>query len=317
MDYTSQIDYSSLSTYLTCPRKFFFQYVLHLRPAGPPSLDLIFGSCWHFGLETAYKKLKDNPKESPLSLTKIASEAFNRLWELEAAEWYHPDTAFPKSPTRAADMYYKYFQDYTHVDSQAEIIGVEEPFTIALGNGLPSYIGRIDLAVLRDGDLEIIEHKTSKYANQVTYAGYKNSLQCEGYLAAGHLYFSKLPRIVYNLALCQKSKIEHFRYPITKSASKIDRFLLDLCKHCKDILTDLEGYQSWSSTKKEDVFPWFDRRPGMACTQFFRTCDYYDLCLARNNPTLWKDNPPSGFQIQEWDPSTHEAQIKEKVGDLS
>lgn len=312
MDYRQQIDYSSLSTYLTCPRKFYFQYVLHLRPDGPPNLDLIFGSCWHLGLERAYQALSQG-ETSFRRLADLASEGFNLLWESEAQDWFDPDASFPKSPTRAADMYYQYFFRFTKEDSQAQVIANEDPFTIHLGANLPDYIGRLDLGLLRDGELELYEHKTAKYANEVTYLGYKNSLQCEGYLTAGYLYFEKLPRIIYNVALCQKTKIDFYRWSITKQKSKIDRFIWELTRRCEDLLQDLACSESWESTKKEAVLPWFLRNPGMSCTQFFRSCEYYDLCLTRNNPTLWREKPPAGYIFSEWDPATHEETMRQKL----
>lgn len=322
MDYCKEIDYSSLSTYLSCPRKFFFQYIMHLRPAGPPSLDLIFGSCWHLGLEKAYTAIRDHQLTDPKALAAISSEWFNKLWHLEAEGHFDPDIAFPKSPTRATDMYYNYWQQFAQTDSSCQIIAIEEPFTIDLGESYPNYIGRLDMALLRNDDLEIYEHKTSKYANQITFAGYNNSLQCEGYLTAGHLYFDKLPRIIYNLALCQKTKIEHFRHTVTKKLTKIDRFIFEVQEHTQQImyqLAVLENFRhhNYAISDKEVIMPCFPRHPGLACTEYFRLCSFYDLCMMRNNPNTWSLEPPSGYVYYEWNPRTHEQQTKERLDETS
>lgn len=314
MNFREVMDYSCLSCYLVCPRKFLFQYVLHLRPSGPPSLDLVFGSCWHLGLETAYKYMKATRCADPYVLTEIATVAFQALWNLEAAAHYTPEQAYPKSPARAADMFYKYFNLFAADDSKCEIIAVEEPFTIHLDDNLPNYIGRLDLAMLNKGNLELYEHKTSKSNSDVIFLGYKNSFQCDGYLTVGHLYFDKLPIIVHNLALCQKTKIEHFRHPVSKAPKKIDRFLSDLSYYAARINEELDALQEHNSNDKEYVLPVFRRTPGTSCTEYFRPCDYYDICLMRNNPMLWKDNPPHGYDIFEWDPREHEANMREKLG---
>jgi len=321
MDYHKELDYSSLSCFLSCPRKFFFQYVLHLRKDGPPSLDLIFGSCWHLGLEKAYKAMRQNQLADPRLLAEISSAFFWKLWNLEASDHFDPDAAFPKSPTRATDMYHAYWQQFAELDAPCEIIAVEEPFTIHLGENLPNYIGRLDMALLRNGDLEIYEHKTSKYANPITFAGYTNSLQCEGYLTAGYLYFSKLPKIIYNLALCQKSKIEHFRHTVTKKQSKIDRFLWELATHARAIIHHIGVYQifreqSGALTDKDRVMPAFYRRPGLACTEYFRLCNFYDICLMRNNPNTWGLEPPAGYIYDEWHPAKHEARISKALEEV-
>lgn len=318
MDYSQDIDYSSLSTHLSCPRRFFFQYILHLKPDGPPNLDLVFGSCWHLGLEKAYVAIRDQQLSDPMALTIISSGWFFKLWHLEAADHFDPDIAFPKSPTRAADMYHNYWMQFAPHDADCQILAVEEPFTIHLGESYPNYIGRLDMALLRDGDLEIYEHKTSKYANQITFAGYSNSLQCEGYLTAGHLYFNKLPRIIYNLSLCQKTKIEHFRHTVTKKLTKIDRFISELRDHTRSIQQHLALYEQFKElpgalTEKEKILTCFPRHPGLACTQYFRLCPYYDLCMMRNNPHTWSLEPPQGYIYDEWNPRTHEETMRQKL----
>jgi len=329
MNYRSELDYSSLSCYLSCPRKFLFKYVMHLTPEGPPSLDLIFGSCWHLGLEKAYAQIRDSAVTDPYSLAHTASEAFNHLWKLEAEGWYDPDASFPKSPARASDMYFSYFSQFAETDASCEIIAIEEPFTISLGETLlqgeptplPNYIGRLDMALLRNGDLEIYEHKTSKYANDITFAGYTNSLQCEGYLTAGYLYFDRLPKLIYNLALCQKTKIDFFRHLVTKKESKIDRFISELKQYAAAILEDLNRYEAavqeeGAVSSKDRIPSFFIRRPGLSCTEYFRRCAYYDLCLMRNNPLTFSQQLPSGFTLFEWNPREHEANLRAKLGEI-
>jgi CRISPR/Cas system-associated exonuclease Cas4 (RecB family) len=43
-----------------------------------------------------------------------------------------------------------------------EVLGVERPFVLPLGRGLPPCIGVVDLIVRKDGVIAIIDHKTGK-----------------------------------------------------------------------------------------------------------------------------------------------------------
>lgn len=314
MDYNKEIDFSSLDTFLSCPRKFMFKYIMNLQPTGPPSLDLIFGSCWHYGMELAMKHLKDvDSAAEPTTLTDLAWEGFNKLWAAEAAPWFSSDACFPKNPGRAADMFHKFFSEWQHfyADPKTQILGVEEPFTIHLdalsnyGHHYPNYIGRLDLVLIRDErTVEIVDHKTAKFANDTTFNGYTMSLQTDGYLTAGHMFYDSLPLITYNVALCQKTKMDFHQFQISRRSAAIDRFIDDLIAHTTAIRNNLTLFHEEKASQRDKLYNprCFRRTPGYACTMYFRKCEYFDICLSRNNPLLWAEEPPQGYEFQEWHP---------------
>jgi len=244
MDYTEKIDYSSISTYMSCPRKFLFQYIMHLRPAGN-SIHLVFGSCWHYGLEESYNLLKSDKSVSPMDLTIHSIKTFNNLWALDGAPlWKDEDVIFPKSPGHAANMYKMYWERFAKLDTEKHsVLAVEAPFAIDLshyGNHLPRYIGRIDL-ILSDGEgIEIIDHKTAKAIYKTTPQTFENSFQTDGYLTAGRLFYDKIPKITYRVALCQKSKIDFQPITISKRSNAIDHFLHDLIFYVEKLLSDIQ-----------------------------------------------------------------------------
>ena len=320
MDYTEKIDYSSLSTYMECPRKFLFQYIMHFRP-GNKNLDLVFGSCWHYGLEQVYKSQMVTGNPSVIDATEVAIESFQKLWALEGKEqWPDHDAIFPKSPGRASDMYYDYFKRFLNSDlDERRPIAVEEPFTIDLSQfdtRLPNYIGRIDLIWEElNGNISIVDHKTAKAMYPISLTAYEVSFQTDGYITAGSLFYDKLPQMVYNIAICQKSKIDFHRYYITKRLAAVNQFLQDLRYYCSRIIRDLEQLEQdkLTATKRNHHISSFPRCPGSACTTFMRPCQYKEICMIRNNPLLWLDKAPQGFTVNEWDPDKHEEQMKEKL----
>ena len=325
MDYTKEIDYSSLDTYLTCPRKFMFRYMMHLSRTGAPSLDLVFGSCWHYGMELAMQELQKDSGLSAPQLTEIAQSAFLTLWEVEAAPYFDPDASFPKNPGRAHDMFYAFFSEHLTTFREARILGIESPFMIHLKEGFPTYIGRLDLVLLLpDGSLEVIDWKTAKFANDTTFSGYEVSLQTDGYLTAGNLYFDKLPKITYWVALCQKTKIDFYPHTIRRGIAQIDRFLSDLMAHSSAILRDRYIFLEELEHQARDPYPktynppCFRRKPGYACTIYFRRCEYFDICMMRNNPLEWATRPPQGYEILEWHPAnvSAEARLGKEKGDV-
>jgi len=310
VDYTKQIDYSSLDTYLKCPRQFLFQYVMHFRSAAP-NLDLTFGSCWHYGLECAYKELAEQKNCIEVEeLTELSISSFNQLWQLEgAAHWPDNESCFPKSPGHAANMYHAYWEQHLQEHRALTIIGVEAGFTIDLSYlnpSLPSYIGKLDL-VAKDskGSIHIFDHKTAKSVNASSYHQYASTLQTDGYLAAGHIYYDSIPFMHYLVALCQKSKIAFQPFQIMKPKTVIDRFFSEVAHYSSEIIQQLNlyAYECENAINKTDIIRCFPRRAGYPCTAYFRPCSYYDICHLRNNPLLWRDDPPQGYSINEWDPT--------------
>jgi len=320
MDYKERLDYSSLSCYIDCPRKFYFKYILHLRTRAK-NINLVFGSAWHYGLEVAYRAKQADPTLGPEALRDIATKGFNALWALEGTS-FDPDIVFPKSPGHAANMYNKYWQ-VDPVPSDAEILAIESPFEVSLSHlrpGLPAYIGRLDLVLLMpDGSLRIIDHKTTKSINTVTHTSFECSLQTDGYLTVGHLYYDKVPSMVYSIALCQKSKIDFHQMVINKPRMTIDRFLADLSFYAQEIVDNIHLLHEERASEADRSYNLraFPRRPGYACTSYFRPCSYYDICKLRANPALWTDKPPSGYEQHEWDPATHEAELAARLKEAS
>ena len=155
MNYNEIIDYSSLSTYIDCPRKFLFNYIMHFRPKRK-SIHLVFGSAWHYGLEVVYKRLQHDPDSlTIIDATELSIVSFNNLWKIESdGKFPDEDIIFPKSPGHAANMYHEYWSQYLDSDQQEKkIISVESPFNINLGKfhlSLPDYIGRTDLILEKE-----------------------------------------------------------------------------------------------------------------------------------------------------------------------
>lgn len=326
MNYNEKIDYSSISTYMSCPREFLFQYIMNLRPAGQ-SIHLVFGSCYHYGLESTYILLKEDPTISIMDATNNSISAFNKLWSLDGApHWKDEDLIFPKSPGHAANMYKKYWERFLSADTKhRSIIDVEAPFALNLNmegstKVLPRYIGRMDL-ILSDGDtgIEIIDHKTAKALYKTSTQSYESSFQTDGYLTAGRIFYDKIPSITYRVSLCQKSKIDFIPITVNKKASAIEHFLANLVHYITEIQNNLTLLEEdkIECTKRNDILKSFPRKPGYACTSFMTTCAYYDLCRIRNNPLLWWDRAPQGFHFNEWDPDIVAEETEKRLKEIS
>jgi hypothetical protein len=296
---------------------------MHFR-GNNKNIHLIFGSCWHYGLEVVYKELMTQ-KLSILDATDLSIDSFNKLWQIEGSTAFpDEDIIFPKSPGHAANMYYAYWKRYLKIDlKDKRIIAVESPFIIDLSNfydNLPNYIGRIDLVFEEaNGSLEIVDNKTAKALYPTALTGFEMSYQTTGYLTAGHLFYDKLPKMTYNIAMCQKKGIFFHRYFINKRKAQIEQFLQDIVFYTTEILENLDKLEDdlATVTSRNDHITSFHRRPGNACTTFMSDCRYFNICKLRNNPLDWMKKPPQGFSINEWDPDTHEEEMKAKLKEIT
>lgn len=312
MNFNEKIDYSSLSTYVDCPRKFFFQYIMNLRSEGQ-SLDLVFGACWHYGMEKAFIELKSNSKVDKSSLIQIAKEAFIKLWSIEGSS-FNEEISFPKNPGNAFSMYDSFFKG--HLPTGMKIIAIEQPFAIMLAPDLPFYTGRIDMIIEHEDQLKVIDHKTAKYINETTMTGYECSFQTDGYLSAAYIYYDKIPSMEYWIAQVAKTKNTFTRFTVRKPAHSIERSVNDISFYIRNILADIRLYETEKhETDKGYIQLSFRRSCGYACTQYFRKCSYYDICHARNNAMTFTDKIPSGYIINEWDPDKHNEEMREKLND--
>jgi len=185
--------------------------------------------------------------------------------------------------------------------------------------GLPRYIGRKDLVMeAKDGSLIVLDHKTCKSIYQTTYPGFEMSLQTMGYLTAGELYYDQIPTMEYSMAICQMSKIAFDRFKIHKNKHQLDQFIYDLVYHLQNILLDINQFHNdlEQFTNRNDLIESFRRNTGYACTAYFTKCPYFDICKIRNNPLLWINRPPQGYSQNEWDPDTHNEEMRVKLEEV-
>ncbi len=325
MDYNKEIDYSSLKTFIDCRRKFFYQYILHLRSESP-SIHLIFGSAWHYGLEVVYNIMKEDPKALKLAIDcrEISTKAFTNYWKVEGEEHFgHLDT-YPKNPGNASNMYNSYWNKFFIMDRSMTVFGVEMPFTLLLKSGV-SYIGRMDLVMKEFDKIFVIDHKTSSIISKITASEYEASLQTKGYLTAIQAHVDTLPRIIYRTARCQKGSTETEQFEVFINKAMNERFLQDVNWWSEQVKNEVAAYNAYmldyhATGKPVDFrsyFPAFHGSYSASCTAFFSLCPYYDICAEANNPLHYAEHAPTGYKFEEWNPADHEAKITKKLKEIT
>lgn len=195
-------DSSSLSTYLRCPRRYFYTYVLNLRPT-IESVDLVFGSLYHIAMEEYHLErqtrghneaqvlgvqalLKAAWREAPLDSSSpgeywASTSANKNLWNcLRAFVWHTEHFAFEP--------------DFNTTILNRKLYAVELPFSFDLGlkvNGVAaSYCGHLDRVVDTAAGRWVVDYKTTtKTLTSSYFDTYNPSTQLPGYAVAASIVF--------------------------------------------------------------------------------------------------------------------------------
>ena len=100
-------DNTRVSSYRSCPRKFYFRHVRHWRLQGVAA-PLVFGSSWHSAMDIVWQLAKTSKSNSEILVE--AMRAFWENWEKEGAppkaSWsLETEEKFgARTPNNAAEM---------------------------------------------------------------------------------------------------------------------------------------------------------------------------------------------------------------------
>lgn len=255
-------DYSTLSSFQTCRKKYYFEHIRHLRPK-LKGAALEFGGAIHEGLDAYYKQ---GGGEAGL---KAGLEAFQGGWKDREGDEI-------RTVENGIKMLTWYSVKYKH--EPFKTVGKPESgFVFFIGDIL--YGGRIDLPVEWDGNLWIMEHKTTTRLSGGYFDQYELDKQVTGYIIAAENYFKdrKVMGCIVNVMEPWKELIrptakskqpeDHFlRKPITRSTMVKERFKLNVQRIVRDIHWCTENDEFMEAEKKE------------VCHYYNRPCPYLQLC---------------------------------------
>jgi len=172
MEVGDKVSYSQIDTYIDCPKKYEYAYVLQIPTL--PHASLSFGSTIHKTLKDFYTLLQrykeglgitDPPTEEELI------EIFNKNWIGKGYENKKHEEDRKESGIKAMKEYYKKF-----FSIEQNPYRLEQPFTVHLPEG--SFVGKIDrIDLVKAGDIpevEIIDYKTGRLKEE---SDIKNDLQ--------------------------------------------------------------------------------------------------------------------------------------------
>lgn len=285
------IDSTILSTFRSCPRKFFWQYIEHWKSQSP-SVHLVAGGAFAAGIEAARNAFYVEGKSSE------DSEAIGMLKLLEVYGDFPCPSESAKSPTRMAGALEYYFQAYPLGADGAEPItlangrrGIEFGFAEPLAvvhpvTGDPIlYTGRSDMIAQRGkAGIYVYDEKTTSSLGATWGRQWEMRSQFTGYCwAAGKQDIKVSGAIVRGISIL-KTKYDTIEVSTDRSKYEIARWEEQTIRDIQRMI------QSW----KEG---YWDYNLDGACTDY-GGCAFVQVCKS-SNPDTWL---PVNFAKRVWDP---------------
>lgn len=328
---TKVIDSTKLNTYLSCPRKYFFGFVLGWQPE-EPSNHLIFGIAWHEAMEVLLKARSESSSPGyPEEVLPAAFHAFIDSYR-ESLPPETDDLYAPKNPENVALALQQYIDQWKH--DRFKLL-----FPTEISGSVPVLVGdhevlfyyRLD-AVVEDPDRGIcfLEHKTTGRAGSTWEAEWVQAIQPGTYLHAMHSIGLPKPTGLINGAVFRKPPRlkadgtpyansgkgnEFIRVPISKNGLQMQEWLVTLGHWLGQLIADQERVAAGAATDPAgNVMLAFPKNP-KSCTDF-GICPYHDICVASSNPIAWADahSTPAGFEVRYWDPRSLDNEDTTKLG---
>ena len=243
-----KVSYSLLSTYESCPQKYFFSYIRGIYPEKKPKA-LAIGSAIHLVLAELYRRKKD---EQDFKLVE-ASNIFLKSLEKEPVEL---DDVTPDIITLKYQSILKTILENPLNIKQKYI---ERFYRVKFKNPLtdetlePKFSGIMDLIT---EDKIIVEHKTS--SRKWTTQNILETNQHIGYYVGYSNLFHELPsKVLYDIIY------------------KIDNPIIDVFEVAVSKL-DVKKFFDWSANiiKKIELEDWTPKPSHMSCLW----CDYKNIC---------------------------------------
>jgi len=300
------LDATKLQTYLDCPRKFFFEYLLGWRPEGT-NVHLVFGKAWHEAME--YLLLNGYDAKSVLSAYELFEQEYRK--EFAPEDDISNGNKTPDNAFRALGNYAKHYGKTDKFDVLfTEVAGVV-PISM---DGSKKLHFRID-AIVRDpmhgNQVMVLEHKTGSQNSRQWHDQWALKTQVGTYSHA--LFYMFEPHDVYgvmiNGAIIRKNDEEFVRVPVLKTPDNMNVWLWNTRHHVNMIEWNMQELSECSDN--DQVLMAFPMNTE-SCTKYFG-CPFHDFCTSWSNPLRRCEAPPIGFKQEYWDPTEQDSSAKHLI----
>ena len=287
-----ETDASKLTEFMSCPRKFFFHYILGWQTDSANN-HLVFGTAWHEAME--HLLLNGYAAEE----VSTAFEKFLLSYRTEFSELTDDDYS-PKSPAMAMKALKAYVKTYAKDVNEIKALYTEIGFRASLSKEF-TMCGRIDAIIQNGIGTYPLDHKTGSRAGLTWTKQFDLGMQTGLYTHAAALKygFDKILGTKYNGVFFYKSgEVKFERVPCWRSAVQQKTWLQTTLGWLRQMRREYETLATESDSQA--VMLSFPMR-GTNCTNY-GVCQYHDFCNLWGNPLQHVARPPAGFVRRFWSP---------------
>ena len=301
------LDSTKLKSFLTCPRMYFFEYVLGWRSERSNN-HLIFGE----GMHRALKVMLEYGIGKGMGFSDDVIVAAYAAFEEYYRQHFTPDTDeifAPKTPDRLLAGLEGYSREYPHDKDEYELIYTEVSGNAPISEDMSIFF-RID-AVLRDissGQILVLEHKSTGRSFSRTWKD-QWLLDHQPFVYTHALYSQYNPEEIKGVLIngigFLKTKLDYTRVPCWKTPRHMNGWLVEVNRVVGDMKREFVLLSQEDG--RDDVMKSFNRNT-TACTKYFG-CTYHDFCATWQNPLRHCDAPPLGYKVEYWDPREGDSNV--------
>lgn len=300
------IDSTKLQAFQTCPRKYFYEYILGWRPE-TPNHHLHFGSAMHKALEYIHQHPESYEDNKHLM---FAFTAFLDEWRKFFPESCD-DMFWPKSPMVMLQALAAYVQKWSSDPQDFRVLYTEISGSAPISEDRVIHF-RMDTIIedLQTRMKGCLEHKSAS-SDWLWEAQWPLKIQVGTYSHVLHCLFQpdEIGNVIMNGIFFKKNKtntVALHRLPIYRTQAHLQQWLWTV-----NLLVDQIEYETsiMLDGKWEDPSQLFEAFPlcGESCIKY-GVCPFHDFCCAWSNPLARSvSGPPPGFTQEYWDPRVGEA----------
>lgn len=275
----SDFDYTSLSTFLRCRKRYYWRFVRGLVGKQPQTAPE-FGKAIHKALDTWYKT------HDPVQTITTFNTNFIE------------NPADEKRTIRVGEkLLHLYMEKYAH--EGFKILATELPFCVPIKDKGFNLIGRIDKILDWDGACYVMDHKTTSRLGYEFFYKIKPNMQFDGYIwAARQLGYPTCSGIVLDALLVAKglcipaqlAKLQPLgRDHSTRTDKELEDYINKICFIVEDI------------RKCYETGVWYENTE--SCCDFI-SCPYRTIC--KEEKSLHERIAAVDYKVEMWDPRKEE-----------
>jgi len=295
------LDSTKLKTLMSCPRDYFYSYIMGWRPTGG-SIHLAYGAAWHEAMEILLTEGHD---------AKTVLKAYDKFlitlkekmeMDEDMLSVIHPSKT-PAAGLLALTEYVKLWPDDPALTMHVEVSG-----TAPINEG--NRVIHVKLDTIRrhgkgpkEGLIYSLEHKTTTRYTQAWQEQWEYDFQVGAYDHFLKCLYEpdQVEGVVINGAVFNKGNRKFPRFPVIRAPEMWEQWIYEANHWVNYLEMNMEHlYETSPSDRVMVAFP----RNSASCSKF--GCKHPQLCCYKANPLQRIDSPPLGYGIDFWDPRKRE-----------